>query len=136
MLRVLGPVEFDGAVLGPTARTMLCRLVVALGRPVEGSALVGALWGDDPPRTAHKTMQGHVLRLRKAIAHSSSGEACATIGFGPGGYVLLAADPMAVDLAWFDAQIAAAAVARDQGDHDVALTNLRGALGLWRGVPF
>ena len=85
MLRVLGPVEFDGAVLGPTARALLCRLAVASGRPVDGSALIGALWGDDAPRTAHKTFQGHVLRLRKALAASSRGPERIGIAFGPGG---------------------------------------------------
>ncbi len=136
MLRVLGPVEFDGAVLGPTARALLCRLVVASGRPVDGSALIGALWGDDAPRTAHKTLQGHVLRLRKALAASSSGAERIGIGFGPGGYVLSISDPMAVDLAQFDVLLAAADAARRKGDQGAAVTNLRAALGLWRGAPF
>ncbi len=136
MLRVLGSVEFDGVVLGPTARALVCRLVVASGRPVEGSALIGALWGDDPPRTARKTLQGHVLRLRKALAATSGHGESVAIGFGPGGYVLVASDPMVVDLAKFEVLLAAADRARAEGDAEAAVTNLRRALGLWRGAPF
>src|SRR6478609_11739937 len=98
MLRVLGPVEFDGPVLGPTARVLLCRLVVASGRAVAGSALIDAVWGDEAPRTAHKTLQGHMLRLRKALVVGSGGGQCMQIRFGPAGYVLSVVDPMAVDL--------------------------------------
>ena len=136
MLRVLGPVEFDGALLGPTARALLCRLAIASGRPVEGSALIEAVWGDEAPRTAHKTLQGHVLRLRKALVVGSGGGLCMQIGFGPAGYVLSVGDPMALDLTRFDALLTAADMARHAGDPEVVVANLRCALGLWRGAPF
>ena len=136
MLRVLGPVEIDGAELGPSARALLCRLAVAAGRPVQGSTLIGALWGDDAPRTAQKTLQGHVLRLRKALAAASSDGADVRIGFSPGGYSLSVTAPTAVDLTRFDGLLAAADVAQRDGDRELVVTNLRSALALWRGVPF
>ncbi len=43
---------------------------------------------------------------------------------------------MDVDVAEFDVLLAAADRARDDGDAETAVTNLRRALGLWRGAPF
>ncbi|MDF3144301.1 hypothetical protein PBV88_24215, partial [Streptomyces sp. T21Q-yed] len=55
---VLGPVAaWDGegnaiALKGPRHRSVLARLIVARGRVVPVSRLVGDLWPDDPPADA------------------------------------------------------------------------------------
>src|SRR5215212_6780364 len=72
-LWLLGPVELHGrqgpATLGGAKeRTLLAILGLRAGEVVPDAALVDALWGDQPPRTAGKTLQNYVLRLRHTLA--------------------------------------------------------------------
>src|SRR5215471_6913503 len=76
-LRVLGPLEVvDGespvALAGAKERTLLAVLAVNAGNVVSESRLIDALWGDEPPRTAVKTLQNYVLRLRKSLQPSDT----------------------------------------------------------------
>lgn len=93
-LRVLGPIELEGATLGPQERVLVARLVVGLGQTVHEGELVAALWPDVPPRTAAKTLQGIVLRVRKALtAAVDAGEINpVAIATSTGGYALTASD--------------------------------------------
>ena len=74
-VRVLGPVQVvDGdhiIEIGPKERLVLARLVAARGRGVADDVLIDVLWGDRPPETARKTVQGYVHRLRRAIGNRS-----------------------------------------------------------------
>jgi DNA-binding SARP family transcriptional activator len=67
---ILGPVELRGPVhLGSAMeRCLLAALAVHRGEAVSAESLVDALWGGDPPRTAAKTLQNYVLRVRRAMA--------------------------------------------------------------------
>jgi DNA-binding SARP family transcriptional activator len=49
---------------------LLAALAVHCGEAVGAAGLVDALWGDDPPRTAAKTLQNYVLRVRRALARA------------------------------------------------------------------
>ena len=49
-------------------RCLVAALAVHRGEAVSAESLVDALWGDDPPRTAAKTLQNYVLRVRRAMA--------------------------------------------------------------------
>ena len=40
------------------------------GEVVSAGRLIDAVWGDEPPRSAGKTLQNYVLRLRKALGPS------------------------------------------------------------------
>ena len=69
--RILGPVEVaDGQ--GPVRlgsrreRAVLAALVIG-GGIVSSERLIDALWGDAPPRSAAKTLQNYVLKLRKHL---------------------------------------------------------------------
>lgn len=54
--------------LGPArCRVVLAALALSVGEAVSVSRLVDVVWGDDPPRTAEKTLQGYVVRLRKEL---------------------------------------------------------------------
>ncbi|MGI9607544.1 MAG: AfsR/SARP family transcriptional regulator, partial [Acidimicrobiales bacterium] len=80
--RVLGPVrvEKDGEELplgGPQQRLVLALLIAAAGRVVSSSNLIDAIWADDPPQTAKKTIQGYISHLRAQL-----GEALLTQGSG------------------------------------------------------
>ena len=89
--------------------------------------LIDQLWGERPPATAAKTLQGYVSHLRKALGD----EVLLTRG---GGYLLVAA-PGQVDADRFEAMAADARRALADGDASRAREMLDAALGLWRGEP-
>ena len=71
--RLLGPVEVRderGVVPlgGPKPRAVLAVLLLHANQPVSAERLAIALWGDEAPPGATKTVQVHVSRLRKALA--------------------------------------------------------------------
>ncbi|HYX62371.1 MAG TPA: BTAD domain-containing putative transcriptional regulator, partial [Streptosporangiaceae bacterium] len=107
---------------------MLAALAVHCGKVVSTSGLVDALWADDPPRTAGKTLQNYVLRVRRALARAG-GPAIVTL---PDGYCLQAA-PGVVDAALAESLIGQARQEMAGGDPAGAARLLRRALALWRG---
>ncbi len=131
VVRVLGPVDVvgpDGDVRlgGPKERCLLAALAVHPGEAVAEDHLVDALWDGDPPRTAAKTLQNYVLRLRRRLG----GTAIAT---RPPGYAL--------DGPGTDAGAARDLVARGRreaarGDHAAAIETFDDALALWRGGAY
>ncbi|MFP5317026.1 MAG: BTAD domain-containing putative transcriptional regulator [Acidimicrobiia bacterium] len=131
---VLGPLEVvDGGAPvtlgGPKERRLLAALALQPGQVVAESRLVDVLWGDDPPRTATKTLQNYVLRLRKALSSGSGGLSIVTV---PPGYVLRGA-PEAFDSLDVVARLSEARQAARAGDHGRAAELLEEALALWRG---
>ena len=60
---------------------MLAALAVHCGETVSTAYLADALWGEDPPRTAAKTLQNYVLRVRRALARAG-GLAVVTLAAG------------------------------------------------------
>src|SRR5918995_6399095 len=74
-VRVLGPVELaDGTSmirLAPAERTLLAALASRLGERVAADVLEDALWPGERPPSARKTLQGHVMRLRRALGASA-----------------------------------------------------------------
>ncbi|HEY7072415.1 MAG TPA: BTAD domain-containing putative transcriptional regulator, partial [Acidimicrobiales bacterium] len=66
---VLGPVtvEGDAGILGPRDRVVLAVLSLRPGELVSSERLADALWGDVPPATWTKVVQGCVARLRKVL---------------------------------------------------------------------
>lgn len=54
--------------VGPAKqRTVLAALALSVGEAVPVARLIDIVWGEDPPRTAEKTLQGHVAGLRKVL---------------------------------------------------------------------
>ena len=129
---ILGPVELAGEepVLlgGVKERCLVAALAVRCGEAVSAASLVDALWGDDPPRTAVKTLQNYVLRVRRALARAG-GFAVVTLADG---YCLRAA-PGAVDAVVAESLIGEGRGEMAGGDPAAAAVLLRRALGLWRG---
>ncbi|MEO7570917.1 MAG: winged helix-turn-helix domain-containing protein, partial [Acidimicrobiales bacterium] len=69
---VLGPVEVEGnGELSPRDRVVLSVLVVHGHEVVGNQRLADALWGDQPPASAGKVVQGCIMRLRRALGPSS-----------------------------------------------------------------
>ncbi|TMR94767.1 BTAD domain-containing putative transcriptional regulator [Nonomuraea basaltis] len=58
--------------IGPAkSQTVLAALALSPGAPLAVSRLVELVWGDAPPRTAYKTLQWHVARLRKGLGSAT-----------------------------------------------------------------
>ncbi|MGI9613506.1 MAG: AfsR/SARP family transcriptional regulator [Acidimicrobiales bacterium] len=118
-VRLLGGVEAadDHGVpidLGPPkCRALFAALALSVGATVPVSRLVELVWGDDPPRTAEKTLQSYVTRLRKGLG----GDAIERHGAA----YRLAARPDSVDASRFQRAFAA-------GEIDEALAE-------WTGPP-
>jgi len=106
------------ALLGVLA--LHAREVVSSGRLIE------ELWGETPPASAPKAVQGYVSGLRKALGATA-------IVTRAGGY-LVAPAPGALDVERFDALVATGRE-RLAGDPLEAAQVLRAALALWRGEP-
>src|SRR5215207_152092 len=76
MVRLFGVVDVvddDGVSLrigGPKERAVLARLAIDPGSWVSESRLVDALWPQDPPPSAHRTLQKYFSRLRRALRGS------------------------------------------------------------------
>src|SRR5215217_1369875 len=70
--KVLGPLEVrrDGRALelpGGKPRAVLAVLLLHANEPVSAERLAVALWGEDAPARAPRTVQVYVSRLRKAL---------------------------------------------------------------------
>ncbi|MGI8806489.1 MAG: BTAD domain-containing putative transcriptional regulator [Acidimicrobiales bacterium] len=133
-VRVLGPLEVvqgDRPVPlgGPKERALLAALAVNAGEVVPETRLIYALWGEEPPRTASKTLQNYVMRLRKALRAEDD---TVTIETRSPGY-LLSGGPETVDAVAVKDMARAARAARERGDDHMAAELLRQALGCWRG---
>lgn len=135
-LRLLGPVDVvddEGrpvALGGPKERRLLAVLAAHLDEPLSDARLSDALWGDEPPPSATKTLQAYIARLRKVL---SAGDDL-RIDSVEKGYVLRGA-PGAVDVVEVEALVEKARDARSSGAHQHAAELLKAAEGRWRGQP-
>ncbi|HEU0086570.1 MAG TPA: BTAD domain-containing putative transcriptional regulator, partial [Pseudonocardiaceae bacterium] len=128
--RILGPLEVteNGRTLHLGAakqRTLLGVLLLHLNRVVSATRLVDELWGESPPASASKAIQGYVLGLRKVL-----GGAIVTKARG----YLLQAEPDRLDLVRFE-RLAAEGQACLRDDPEQAAERFGAALRLWRGDP-
>jgi DNA-binding SARP family transcriptional activator/tetratricopeptide (TPR) repeat protein len=109
-------------------RTVLAALLLGGGRVVSLDELTEVLWGADPPLSARVTVQNYVMRLRKVLGE------VARISTQPAGYVL-SVPSGGLDVTRFEDRLAAARAAARDRSWDVAATEARAALALWRGEP-
>jgi DNA-binding SARP family transcriptional activator len=124
--RLLGPLEVlesDRPVpLGRgRQRALFALLLIHANEVVSTDRLIDELWGEAPPRTALKSVQVYVSRLRKELGDGR-------LVTKPPGYVLRA-DPYEIDVGRFERLVAEA----DGADRPGAADTLRAALELWRG---
>jgi predicted ATPase/DNA-binding SARP family transcriptional activator len=131
-IHVLGPLEvsLEGQLVevrGRRERALLALLAIEVGRPVTVHRLGELLWGHDPPRTADKTLQTFVSRLRHVL-----GDVPDRLARRERSY-LLDLPPEATDLGRFRLLIRSAAASSTAGDAEAALEALLAALALWRG---
>ena len=133
-LKILGPFEVCddlGRVVRLPAgreRTLLAALLIRRGEVVSVDALVDALWGERPPPTAAKAVQGYVSHLRRLLELSTQAGVLQT---QPPGYALRLDDDQ-VDAHRFEV-LAAEGWRSLEADPAAALARFEDALALWRG---
>ena len=131
-IRVLGPLEVEGtpgsAIRAAKERSLLATLALSPRTVVSSDALVAALWGENFPASARKTLQTYVWNLRQALGD-------AVIETEAPGYVLQV-DEDDVDVVRFRSLVRRGEAALAAGDAAQASERLREALALWRGEPF
>jgi len=128
--RILGPLEvLEQDVVQPLGgakqRAVLAILILYRGELLSGERLADELWGERPPATAAKTLQGYISRLRKTLGE----DLLRTRGRG---YVLTLPSGQ-LDVDEFDRLAGEGRTALSAGDAATAAERLRGALALWRG---
>jgi predicted ATPase len=131
--QILGPLEVRserGAVglEGLKPRAVLAVLLLHANEPVSAERLALALWGEDAPAGAVKTVQVHVSRLRKALGDPDA------VRTTPAGY-RLRVRPGELDAERFAHGVEAGRRALAAGSPEQAAALLREALELWRGPP-
>ena len=127
--RLLGPVEAmvggrPVAIGGTKQRALLAALLLDANEVVSTGRLTEALWGEDAPASAVKSLQVHISRLRQELP--------ARLVTRAPGYVL-EATPDEVDLLRFRHLVEDARRDLTDGRAAEAAEQLRTALALWRG---
>ncbi|HZM84229.1 MAG TPA: BTAD domain-containing putative transcriptional regulator [Candidatus Limnocylindrales bacterium] len=134
--QLLGPLRFRDStgewrpVPAGQQRVVLALLLADAGRAVPLDRLIAEIWGERPPRTAVRTVQGYVFRLRRLLGGPES-----SLRTRDGGYVMVAG-PDDIDMAVFERLVAAAKVELAAGRVLAAQAKLTEALALWRGPVF
>src|SRR5688572_1136590 len=126
--RILGPLEaLDGArsvsIGAAKPRALLGVLLLHANEVVSTTRLMDELWGEEPPATATKLVQGYVHALRKQLN-------AVTLATQAPGY-RLHVDPDALDLLEFQRLTEEARASPPERAAELR----RRALDLWRGPP-
>jgi DNA-binding SARP family transcriptional activator len=135
---VLGPLTVTKAgrplaLGGPKERTVLAHLLANADQVVPVDALIGSLWGDAPPRTAVKSLQIYVLRLRNALEPDRSANQF-VLTRGTGYQLRLTGHEL--DSRDFEHLVKAGRHQHAAGEYHAAAATLRDALDLWRGTAY
>lgn len=129
---LLGPLRLEetaGAIGGAAKeRALIAALALSPGRAVPTDSLITALWGEDPPPGARKTLQTYVWNLRQSLGPD-------VIATEPPGY-RLCVEADEIDVGRFRALVRAGEAALKAGDPVHASEHFDQAVALWRGEPF
>jgi len=133
-VRLLGSIAVTGpagpaGLVGGRQRALVGMLALHTGTVIATPRLVDALWPDDPPRTAVRTLHSHAARVRKALADCGLPETLLTRD--PGYQLTLPRET--VDALRFEDEVRAARDDMTAGRLDQATARLAAALGLWSG---
>src|SRR5437764_541530 len=130
LLGLVGAVVVGRPVPLPAAkpRALLAVLLLNRNRVVSVGRLVDDLWGEEPPETATKALQGYVSQLRKALGTDR-------LLTKPPGYSLRVEDGE-LDLDRFELLVREGRELLGAGDSKAAAKRFDEALELWRGSPF
>lgn len=127
---ILGPLDISDAgerveVRGRRRRILLIRLLTSADEVVPAARLLDDVWDDSPQPRTPSTLTSHVLALRELVGR----ERIETLG---NGYRLrLGADDL--DVARYEADVAAGRRAMQRGDPVAGLASFAKGLARWRG---
>jgi len=138
--RVLGPLEIiaDGhTVVLPAAkhRTLLAALLVRANQVVPADILISALWQDQPPASAAKTLQTYISQLRRELEPAATAGHWRALRTVEGGY-RLHVDPDELDASRFERLAADGRRALREAEATSAASWLKQGLALWRGPAY
>jgi DNA-binding SARP family transcriptional activator len=127
---VLGALRVGGSTpsLQRRDQVVLCALALRSGEALGPDRLAEALWGEQPPRSWAKVVQGCILRLRRTLGPAS-------IETTSAGYRLALADDD-VDSRRFEELVDRGVSLAATGEFDRAIVVFGRALELFRGQPF
>ena len=135
---VLGPLvvrRADGTTVtvgGSARRLLFAALLSRAGRTVAPDVLIEDVWGQVPPRSAAKTLQSHMVRLRHDLGR---GDADAVLLTERTGYRLVLGQHD-LDATDFEDGVRAAGAPPVSADPSRAFATLDRALALWRGDAY
>lgn len=139
--RVLGPLQVRAAdqwiSFGPTKwKVLLSVLLCAANQVVSSERLLAEVWGEEPPRSARKLLQGYISQLRRGLG---DGKACALAthkwGYQAYGYQLQVRSEE-TDVQCFEQLFDHGRAALAAGNFRIARARLDEAVELWSGPPF
>src|SRR5262245_17815658 len=127
---LLGPLSVtvggdEVVISGARRRDVLIRLALNDGRRLESGQLLESVWEGEAPTGATNCLQAHISYLRR---HLGAGRLVTE-----GRAYRLDLDGVSVDSVQFEDELAAAAVALEDGRAPVAVELARSALARWRG---
>jgi DNA-binding SARP family transcriptional activator len=126
-LRVVGDDGVEVGLAAPKERAVMELLALRAGLGVPAWELIDALWGEDPPRSAAKTLHEYVSSWRRLLPAGT----IETVGSGC--WLAMAAE--GVDALCFEQMVRQCGQALGQGDLTGAVEALGAGLRLWRGEP-
>ena len=128
-IALLGATEIEGAdpSVGRRDRVILGALAVSGDEALSSEQLADALWGDDPPKSAAKVIQGAIVRLRRLLGADSIETT------GDGYRLVLGADTL--DIHVFESSVARARGFAAVHEPERAASAYLQALSMWRGAP-
>ncbi|WP_412540858.1 tetratricopeptide repeat protein [Longispora sp. K20-0274] len=134
-LRVLGALEIrdGGQVSAPRrrlTRVLLGMLALRANLPLSTDAIVEALWGAAPPRSARANLRSYVAELRRLLPGALPADP--RVEAVRGGY-LLRVGTAGLDVLRFEALAAEGRQHLAEGGYGLAADRLGHAAGLWRG---
>ncbi|APY87923.1 hypothetical protein DCW30_08500 [Streptomyces alfalfae] len=138
LIEVLGPmrVTHEGTEIeipGAKPRTIIASLALHPGEVISSADLLDELWGDNPPRSAGNSLQGHVARLRRSLAEQTGSTRARDLLRTSGSGYLLDVDADDVDALRFTRIVQQVGSHTLHEDPERAITLLNDALRLWRG---
>ena len=128
VLRLLGSLELiiDGSRVdlgGPNQRALLAYLALRDGQPISIPTIIDAVWGQDAPDGAVRSLRAYVSNLRRLVGSTVEIR-------GEQGMYVFVLTTLETDIDIFRRRVAESSQVTDP--HAVA-SSLAAALGLWRG---
>lgn len=130
----LGDVELTGGELRRGRVRALLALLVVRG-PTRRETICDLLWPDLEAQTAAQNLRVTLSRLRRLVAPAAAGSDSSIVRAVGDSVELTGTSAVETDIGLMTRHVHDAAQARDVGDSDSEILNLRGALALWRGDP-